>query len=918
MIDEISMEDVQNAATFAELDQTINELPDGFQTLVGLGGSSLSGGQRQRVALARAKLRDTPILILDESTSALDYVTRLRVLEALREWRRGKTTIIITHDISQIMSDDLVYILDQSRVIEHGHRWSIEHSASFTGFLATQEDNLSEENDSSEGATDEIWSLYAESWDATSRRNSHMSPSLQSGQEGHSQGLFNASNKGESLAPNIVSPYWRLSQNLEEGSGSSHRPSLAGSSQKVNLADPKKQNHFSRVMRSIPKDRSPHPEGLSREEIENRVASDERLQQPHQRTATAAKKVSTLRILRSVFPNLDFGSRFLLLCGFLCATVHAGATPAFSYVFARLLSTFYVKANQQQLALQYALTILGITLIDGVSTYGFHFLLEYCAQDWVNNIKMRAYGQLLQQPREFFDEDENSVSNLAETLDHFSEEARNILGRFVGIVYVLLCMLGVTVVWSLISCWKLTLVTIAVTPIMYAITAGYKAIINKWESHSNDADETIGTVLRETFFNIRTVRCLVLEEVFRRRFVQATRSALKIGMKRAIYGGSFFGLNYSMVYFLSAFLFWYGATIVASGDFTISEFIQAAMLLLMSASYANFVVTLVPQIGSSKDGAARLLRLSNLRKDSHESSGWIELAAVGDISLQHVNFAYSSRKDHSVLCDVGFHIAKGSCVAIVGASGSGKSTIASLLLKLYPTTVHQSSDRPDITISGQDIKRLHTRALRSHMAIVSQAPVLFPGTIMENITYGLSPSSPYTTPDNIQAAAKAAGIEDFINGLPSGYQTVIGEGGIGVSGGQAQRIAIARALARRPDVLILDEATSALDVESAGVVRDTIHRLVLGTRGSSEGDKEVESDFAAPGMTVIIITHAREMMAIADHIVMLDSGKVVEEGSFDELRRKRGPFARLLRGGDGPNGAGSRMRGGRKGKEKDL
>lgn len=207
-----------------------------------------------------------------------------------------------------------------------------------------------------------------------------------------------------------------------------------------------------------------------------------------------------------------------------------------------------------------------------------------------------------------------------------------------------------------------------------------------------------------------------------------------------------------------------------------------------------------------------------------------------------------------------------SCTAIVGRSGSGKSTIASLLLSLYEAPVSVGG-RPTISLGGVDIRNLRTPTLRSMISIVSQQPRLFPDTIRGNISYGLDESSSLNTMHNIRAAAQAAGIDDFISSLPTGYQTMVGDGGVGLSGGQAQRVVIARALVRRPQILILDEATSALDAESAEVIRQTVKKLV-----ASRQD-----------LTVIIISHAKEMMEIADNIIMMEQGSVVEQGPYQEL-----------------------------------
>lgn len=207
----------------------------------------------------------------------------------------------------------------------------------------------------------------------------------------------------------------------------------------------------------------------------------------------------------------------------------------------------------------------------------------------------------------------------------------------------------------------------------------------------------------------------------------------------------------------------------------------------------------------------------------------------------------------------------------MGRSGSGKSTIASLLLALYEAPVSRNGEAT-ITLGGKNILRLHVPTLRSQIAIVSQQPTIFPGTIMANISYGLEADSPLTNLHQVRAAAQAAGIDDFIFSLPHGYFTVIGDGGIGLSGGQKQRVVIARALLRQPQILILDEATSSLDPTGTGIVRQTVQELVSARRD----------------MTVIIITHAREMIEIADHVIVLDQGVVVEDGAFSTLSQRVG------------------------------
>ena len=276
--------------------------------------------------------------------------------------------------------------------------------------------------------------------------------------------------------------------------------------------------------------------------------------------------------------------------------------------------------------------------------------------------------------------------------------------------------------------------------------------------------------------------------------------------------------------------------------------------------------------------AAQLLRLANLPEGkSHEHKGDLKISRVAPVTITGLDFRYPSRPDALVLRDISLTIPKDSCTAIVGRSGSGKSSIASLLLSLYESPLSHGGI-PAVSLGGIDIRRLHTPTLRSLVSIVSQQPTIFPGTIQENLSYGLDENSPLSTMNNVCAAAQAAGIDEFITSLPHGYLTTIGDGGVGLSGGQAQQLVIARALVRRPQILILDEATSSLDPNSAEVIRQTVTRLVA----------------AQTGLTVIIITHAREMMEIADKVVVIDQGCIIEQGVYGDLVRRSGGKLRAL------------------------
>jgi ATP-binding cassette subfamily B (MDR/TAP) protein 1 len=953
--EDVHVRDVLNAVKFSKLDQDLQGLPDGLDTELGLKGGSMSGGQKQRLALARAKIRNSPVLILDESASALDSITKAEIYEAIRKWRKGKTTLIITHDIAQIRSNDFLYLLNNAEVIQEGYRKELEAQGGY--FYAFIESHEEEESGFSEGDDDDAYKSIPPKHGTQTIRNSFAdtkrSLEVTRGNAFSDAEIFMSKEIGlglESVALNRTS----CSDFNERRSSLSKEFGLRPDAM-VSREPPSHTSQHPQPL-SMPDSLPVCPESLKKHSENNRIRP--RIRRLYHKTCTPSnssaltESLSLSEILTSVWPAITWRSRTMIFGAFLCTLIHSACTPVFAWVFARLLSTFQEPASQSHHKTRnYALAILGVATADGLSKYLMFFLSDAVAQAWSLSLKTEAMRRILLQPREFFNEEENSTSRLAETLDHFAEEARNLPGRFACIFLAMVLMITISISWSMAISWKLALVALATGPVLFVITKCNNMISNRWETLSSQADDKVGEILHETFVNIRTVRCLGLENHFRKKYRHATSEAVKLGIKRAIYSGSIFGLAFTGVIFMAILLYWYGALLMSRDEYTASKVMECFLILMLSINYISSLAQYITQINISRDAGTRLLRLARLPTDSHELAGKTSLSYASDISLENVNFTYPTRKHARVIHDVSFTIPRGSCTAIVGSSGSGKSTIASLLLKLYQIDDDQAASSfphqhaGQLRISNKDIRTIDTTSLRSRIAIVSQTPVLFPGTIAQNIAYGLSPSAPETSMASIRAAADAAGISDFIDSLAQGYNTLVGDGGTGLSGGQAQRLAIARALVRNPDILILDEATSALDIASANMIRDTVLRLVgrrkrgsaastassragsssscsrvLGgtenrecsgmtrvlqqqqsaspdTSAASLSPVEKDKDMINKRMTVIIITHAREMMAIADHVVMLHQGRVVEEGGFQELKRKRGSaFGRLLRG----------------------
>lgn len=282
------------------------------------------------------------------------------------------------------------------------------------------------------------------------------------------------------------------------------------------------------------------------------------------------------------------------------------------------------------------------------------------------------------------------------------------------------------------------------------------------------------------------------------------------------------------------------------------------------------MLILAEKIAKSVQATADLTKLSTLPSRTDESEGVLTPTLAGPIHFNNVQFAYPERPEIPVLTDFNLEITDGECVAIVGSSGSGKSTIASLLQRLYQPVLGS------ITIGYTDLRDMDVSHLRNGVSVVSQQPNLFDASIAENIRYG----NTAITDVDVRTAAKAANVHQFIMELPHGYDTVVGENASLISGGQAQRIQIARALAR-PDarILILDECTSALDAENETAVMETIRSV-----------KE--------GRTTVMVTHKVEVMRMCDRIVVVGDGVVQEQGTYEDLMERKGVFATLASGGE--------------------
>ncbi|KAH7179800.1 P-loop containing nucleoside triphosphate hydrolase protein [Fusarium flagelliforme] len=907
--DAATRSEVMSACDAALLQSTLAALPEGLDTNVGADGYNLSGGQKQRLALARARLRDPPVLILDEITSGLDQVSRTLIMDAIRAWRRGKTTIIITHDVAQIDENDFVYVMDNAALVQEGFRKDLDKQTgkTFATLASTTSDTPASSTEitidsptSPTSPTSPLSPLFPRP-----ARASRLSRLLVGELESFSPAPARASQRmtlGTNAAAALrirTARAWDMETFFEE------RPATAAENH-LPMDDFYDEKHNSALRSRSSLDGFETSCTLNAWDEPDylfggaeRPKSITRLRQARLTIQTEDKDdetkelpppMSLVAILKTVWPAIGRGHRFLLILGVVTCLIGAGSIPAFAYCFAQLLGAMWSQGDKLAEGQKWAIFLSVIAVVDGVCTGGGRYLLEMVGQAWINTIRVEALKRILRQPRSWFDRSRNSPGRINECLDRNAEEMRNIVGRFVPILITVTVMIVAAIVWALVISWKLTLVALAPLPVVMGAVKGYTIISGKWEARCNEGAEEASAALTEIFLNIRVVRALTLEKYMSAKYLKVVAHTLALGKKRATRTSGFFGLYQSVNYPLTALVFYYGTVLLASERaITPISVVAVVNLLLFSMGTATSILSTIPQVTMAQSTAAQMLKYANMPLTPiSESRGHQKPKSPLPVRLDDLGFSYKSSSARPVLRGVSFEVNAGDCLAIVGRSGCGKSTVISLMLGLYtPSRATILGSESPLTFAGISHADIDIEHLRSMMAYVPQTPFLFPATIAENITYGLNELSPQRHFPNIMAAAKAAGLHEFISTLPDGYNTHVGDGGQALSGGQAQRLSIARALVRKPRLLVLDEPTSALDAESAEMIRHTMRRIAR----KSKRD-----------MAIVVVTHSKEMMAIAGRIVVLEDGIKVEEGTYHELVQARGAFAQVIGEGEWEGG----------------
>lgn len=496
-------------------------------------------------------------------------------------------------------------------------------------------------------------------------------------------------------------------------------------------------------------------------------------------------------------------------------------------------------------------------------------LYSYVAQRLVRRIRYQMFRYLLRQDIEFYDRDENTTGVLTMSLARDAQSIDGLSGATFGQIMNSLVNVVSSAVLAIIIAYKLGLVCVACVPLM--VLSGFFRfwVLSKFEETVKKSHEASASYACEAAAAIKTVVSLTREDDVLEHYHDTLRSQTLNSRAASRKSAILYGIAQGMQYFITALAFWYGGNLLRVREYGLLEFYIAYMSVIFGAQGAGIVFSFASDMGKARLAASNIKKLFMREPvvDSWSTAGADPQDVQGNLEFKDVVFRYPTRPTVSVLNKLNLTVKSGQYVALVGASGCGKSTTIGMIESFYRPNSGQ------ILLDGVDISTFNVNAYRSHMALVSQEPTLYAGTIRDNVKLG-SPEEDISDEAMIEAC-KQSNIHDFIMSLPDGYETLVGSKGTLLSGGQKQRVAIARALIRQPKILLLDEATSALDSESEKIVQAAL-------------------DVAAKGRTTIAIAHRLSTIQGADVIYVFDQGVVVEAGTHQELLAKRGKYYELV------------------------
>lgn len=570
------------------------------------------------------------------------------------------------------------------------------------------------------------------------------------------------------------------------------------------------------------------------------------------KSKTSLKKASRLFVyLKPYKLEFSLGILFLLL------------STAASLIFPALMGELVDSASEKMIRNinEIALWLLALFALQAIFSYFRIVLFVNVTEKFLAVLRQETYAHLIKLPMNFFSKRRVGELNsrIASDISMLQETFTTDLAEFFRQVVIII---GGIVFLSLTSV-KLTLFMLAIIPAMMLAAVFFGRYIKRFSKQVQESIAESNTIIEETLQGIQNVKAFTNEFFEIGRYTKKTNEVMKIAKKGGKYRGAFASFIIFCLFGSIVAVIWYGVLMINAGELSIGQLFTFILYSVFIGASVGGMADIYAKIQKAIGATEHLLDILN-EPAENITDNTTKNSVSGHIQFKDLSFAYPSRPEIKVLKSLNFEIKEGQNIALVGPSGAGKTTLASILFGFYKINEGQ------VLIDQKNIEDYDLHFLRKQIAIVPQDILLFGGTIKENIAYGKLEA----TEQEIEEAARKANAINFINEFPEKMETLVGERGIQLSGGQRQRIAIARALLKNPRILILDEATSALDSESEKLVQEAMEVLMK-------------------GRTSLVIAHRLSTIKNSDCILVVENGQIIEQGTHKELDKNGGLYSQL-------------------------
>lgn len=587
-------------------------------------------------------------------------------------------------------------------------------------------------------------------------------------------------------------------------------------------------------------------------------------QEPLKEEDKRALNASNLRKLGSIF-RFVMPYKWYFIVGLISLVLSSGTILAFPYFAGRLLDVASGKAIPFFSSInEVALALIGILAVQGIFSFTRVYTFSVTSERSLADLRKTLYQKIIWLPLSFYDNRRvgelmsRITSDVGQLQDIFTFTLAELLRQSLTLIF------GTALIFYLVP--RLTIFMLLTFPVLVILALIFGKFIRKLSRKTQDKLAEANVVVEESLQSVSVVKSFTNELFEISRYKNVLTEVVAVAVRTATFRGLFISFSILALFGGIVAVGWYGALLVQQHVITTGDLFSFVIYTTFIGGSIAGLGDIYTQLQRSIGASERLLEILE-QPDESEPMPATSVKLSGDIRFQDVSFSYPTRKDFSVLNHMSFAVRAGEKVALVGQSGSGKSTIISLLMRFY------SGYEGTIEADGKAISQYPLTAYRANLGIVPQEVLLFGGTIEENIAYG----KPGATEDEIRTAARKANALSFIESFPDGFKTLVGERGVKLSGGQRQRIAIARAILKDPAILILDEATSSLDAASEKLVQEALETLM-------------------EGRTTIIIAHRLSTIKKVDRIFVVREGSLAEMGTHAELSQLEGGiYSNLLK-----------------------